>query len=507
MKNIMRYFNMAVLVLAATMMTGCSKDEPLYNGDGTKYTTTLSMASNGSKALTDGGVKTFAVDDQIAVIYKNNSGNIVKAVSVALTSSDIAEGGKQAQFTVTLDDPDKNYDVTYIYPAYMAKDNGTPNYDSLYTRQDGTLSTLASKFDYCSKSGSWSGGNLPSNLRLENQLAICKFTINDFTSSVTKLTIKNGSDIYSVTPSSLSAIYVAMKPVTTGDFKVYAAQGKALYKKDVSNKTLNANTLYTIPVTTALVPSAVSGLFLVNGNLIYFSKGNLQASTTNLGSNWTWNFATNQYDLIGSAAANTSINGNGTVSANGTVDLFGWVGASNTTWSDAAQYGISNETETGETNNYGNKAGANGETLKSDWGNTVGGGWRTPTNDEWSSIFSNHTYGMANVNNVKGIIILPYNSSKTINTNHNSYGNNSINNVDWAALEAAGAVFLPAAGYRSVATVYWTTGSYPEGFYWSATPEPDNNSNALYMTMTYQSLHCGYNQYRCNGYSVRLIGE
>ena len=91
---------------------------------------------------------------------------------------------------------------------------------------------------------------------------------------------------------------------------------------------------------------AINGKFTINasGNQVYFSQGNLQATTTDLGVNWTWAFATNQWDYIGYATANNSINGDGTVSTNGTVDLFGWVGASST-WTDAAQYGISNSLE------------------------------------------------------------------------------------------------------------------------------------------------------------------
>lgn len=90
----------------------------------------------------------------------------------------------------------------------------------------------------------------------------------------------------------------------------------------------------------------INGKFTINasGNQVYFSQDNLQATTTDLGVNWTWAFATNQWDYIGYATANNSINGDGTVSTNGTVDLFGWVGASST-WTGAAQYGISNSLE------------------------------------------------------------------------------------------------------------------------------------------------------------------
>ncbi|MBR0310192.1 MAG: hypothetical protein IJQ97_04840, partial [Paludibacteraceae bacterium] len=46
---------------------------------------------------------------------------------------------------------------------------------------------------------------------------------------------------------------------------------------------------------------ALSGAFTINanGDKIVFSKGNLQATTTDLGTNWTWDFAPNQWSLIG----------------------------------------------------------------------------------------------------------------------------------------------------------------------------------------------------------------
>ena len=92
------------------------------------------------------------------------------------------------------------------------------------------------------------------------------------------------------------------------------------------------NMFYTTGVSISLtaapsVPTgAINGLFTINasGDQVWFSQGNLQAITTDNGSSWSWAFATNQYDKIGNATANTRINGNGTVSDNGTVDLFGW---------------------------------------------------------------------------------------------------------------------------------------------------------------------------------------
>ena len=50
-------------------------------------------------------MKTFAAGEKIAVIYKNTSDETVKAESNPLAAGDLSNGGKSAQFTVTLTSP------------------------------------------------------------------------------------------------------------------------------------------------------------------------------------------------------------------------------------------------------------------------------------------------------------------------------------------------------------------------------------------------------------------
>ena len=51
--------------------------------------------------------------------------------------------------------------------------------------------------------------------------------------------------------------------------------------------------------------------------------------------------------------------------------------------------------------------------MKSDWGNTIGSGWRTLTSAEWTYLFDSRTttsgvrYAKATVNGVSGVILLP----------------------------------------------------------------------------------------------------
>ena len=246
--------------------------------------------------------------------------------------------------------------------------------------------------------------------------------------------------------------------------------------------------------------SPLSGKFSVSATKqVQFSRGNLQATCSSADGNsstqetWTWHFAEHQWDYIGNAAANNSINGNGSVSTAGTVDLFGWVGASST-WEGAAQYGITNSMEqAGGTDGYGNNET---ESLKSDWGNTIGTGWRTLTSDEWKYLFDNHTKGWSTVNGVNGYVIRPNGVSTAIAASYTA--------SDWAAEEAAGSVFLPATGYRQGTEVY-NVGSH--GNYWSSSPNTSEVKFAYRLYFSDSNLDPQSSYLRFFGYPVRLVKD
>ena len=259
-KNSFRFLSMAALVLMGAVMTGCSSEDNIDNlqqpenkSNVVTLTTTISLDGGaGTRALTANGVKTFAAGDKIAIIYKNISGNQVKAVSNELKDDgDITGSGKKATFTVTLVDPDKTKQVVYYYPAAMLLDNFAMNWGSLYCNQDGTLETLGSKFDFCISQGDWAGDNLPS-LTLDNQLAILACTLkneagsSEITSSITGMTISDGTYSYSVNPSSLSTIYVAIRPTSSSGITVTATDGTKIYTKSLTGKPYAAGNGYSV---------------------------------------------------------------------------------------------------------------------------------------------------------------------------------------------------------------------------------------------------------------------
>ncbi|MBR0097711.1 MAG: hypothetical protein IJP88_11040, partial [Synergistaceae bacterium] len=261
MKQTMKYLSIAALVAVGAIMMGCNKldivteqtqqeEEPVISNTVT-LTTTVSLDA-ATKALTAAGEKTFAEGEQMALVYKKTGDATAVAVSEALKDDgDIASGAKSATFTFTLEDPDNTQNVTYIYPAAMAKADGTVNYDALAT-QNGTLATLSSTLDLATYSAAWNAGSLPA-ATLENQLAILALTLknstgsSDLTSTITGVTITDGTNTYAITRSAAAGlIYVAIQPTSSAAISVIATDGTNLYGKSLTGKTYAASNGYSV---------------------------------------------------------------------------------------------------------------------------------------------------------------------------------------------------------------------------------------------------------------------
>ena len=247
-------------------------------------------------------------------------------------------------------------------------------------------------------------------------------------------------------------------------------------------------------------PGVIEFAFSVSDDeKIYFSQGNLQyQASTN-----TWRFAENQYDYI--------LDDNKKISSSyaGWIDLFGW-GTSGFN----SKYPYMTSSSGGS---YGDGASDIAGTNY-DWGvyNAISNGgnqaglWRTLTSDEWTYLIqtrpdASSKYGIATVNSVTGLVLLPDdwnqpNGVAFVSGMEDGYSQNNYSVSDWEKMEANGAVFLPADGVRGIATVYNT----PQlGSYWSSTSVDNTNAYTLYfddhtMNSTDQSN-------RCYGRCVRLV--
>jgi len=226
--------------------------------------------------------------------------------------------------------------------------------------------------------------------------------------------------------------------------------------------------------------SNVKGFTVEDGRQVVFAPGNLQyqASTK------TWRFAGEQYDYIGEDNEEISY------TYSGWIDLFAWA-----------------------TGNTPTQTNSSDNSKFIDWGqNAIGtdpkNTWRTLTGDEWNYIITYRPnapklFGFAAVKGISGLILLPDDwtvpDGIEFNPGQAKYTNNLYSSAQWKQMEAAGAVFLPAAGYRRYDEYFKCEKYYGDGYdgsYWSSSP-----ANLNFNTF-------GINVYWTNyGCSVRLAKD
>ena len=498
MRNTFTYISLAAAIMVAACFTACEKVE-VSTGDEVPeeiVTPAITMSVNATKvgetkALSDDGsaiTSTWTRDDEVEVWTSDGT---TKYGTITAQNS-----GPSTRLSGTLASTPSDGESLLL--KYLS-----PNYST----QDGTLTGSATSIDKvcdyatATVTATVAGSSVTTNdATFTSQQAILKLNLNgggvDITSDVRQLTVTLGGQTVTVdrTPAA-GPVYVAV-PAASGSIVFYAAKGKYLYTKSVS-KTLTAGHLYPVNLSMSIVEGALSGLFSVSeSKKVYFSKGNLMADFNSAGNSYTWSFAINQWGCVGNAAANKAITGNGTVSTAGAVDLFGWSTTKNA-------YGIHNSTNDydyhGDFRDWGTNAITNG-------GNTENNGWYTLDDDEWKYLKEHRTWGMATVAGVCGLIILPDNYSGTAITpgDGSNWSTNTIDEASWRDnYEAYGAVFLPAAGYRSGTEIFHDP-SFNEkrGYYWSSKHLAEIG---YYMEFGQSYLSFETTRYIFWGMSVRLV--
>ena len=254
-----------------------------------------------------------------------------------------------------------------------------------------------------------------------------------------------------------------------------------------------------------LPEGALPGEFSISAaKKVHFSQGNLVATVNASGVPVAWKFATKQHDYLGEGGANHTIG-----SSAGDVDLFCWSSdASSNNW------GIYTETEItkGVTNGNFN-----------DWGKNIGNGnvWRTLSTEEWQYLFSydgsehggtnydndtrrgKYKYGVTVCGKECCVVLLPDNwdtSLLSLDIFANTTEYNEETSVKWSAMEAAGAVCLPAAGYRKGLIMYAVDDL---GNYWTSSAYDDDY--ALSESFLGDIIYADDYDIRYLGFSVRLV--
>ena len=206
---------------------------------------------------------------------------------------------------------------------------------------------------------------------------------------------------------------------------------------------------------------------------VKFSQGNLQyKANTN-----TWRFAEHQWDYVGDAEYGNVFE-NGVKCDNSKIsDTYdGWIDLFN-------DYQTYFDFEGNKISNDGNEANH----------------WHTLTIDEWAYITykrpnADNLCGQAIVAGVRGLVLLPDNwtipSSLTWQGKPQNWTTNQYSVSEWSKMEAAGAVFWPAAGIRGYRNNVDFCNDW--GVYWSATSRGELDAydfffNGLYINTRYGS--------------------
>ena len=396
-------------------------------------TLTTSSATNisytsvtiGGNVINDGGTSV----TERGVVYSTNQ-------NPTTSDSKVTSGNGIGSFTCNITNLQEN--TKYYVRAYAINKKGTSyGPQSSFTTKAYSLpivtTSSATNISYTSATV---GGNVTSDGGANvTERGVVYSTNQNPTTSNNKVTSGNGA-------GSFSCSLINLQEGTTYYIRAYAINKKGI----CYGENIIFNTLY-------------HPYFSVDAiSKIVFAPGNLQYNRTTQ----KWLFASEQYEIIGK---DNFIDGR---LAN-VIDVFSWSCSS-------TDFGVSICGNTSEYTEYFR-----------DWGRNAIGEfpaytWRTLSKNEWLYLIkrtndnSEALYGIAEVNGVGGIILLPDNwvpptdvsfkTGKHTERGMDSYGDyQKINIDDWKILESLGAVFLPATGsngYNYVGLLYYAE-------YWSST--------------------------------------
>ncbi len=303
----MNFQKMILLVLAATVWAGCSKqiveqDAPAQvGGSGSvttvQFTATLAAKDGVTKSVNASGVTTWAVNEQVAVYYKKSDDSYDTATAT-VTSVD-ASGN--ATITASLSDAKSGGAVKFVYPATLH--DGAGGIDATASgllTQHGTIADISANFDAATatdvlRAAGSSYITASGSVTLTNQLLIGKFIPKSGAAidGITELTINDGTRTYTVTPSEgtfgSDGIYVAMLPVASTEIILMATTSSQNYGFGGKTVTLEQGKFYTnlaIPMLKAydLTSASVS---VGENAFIYQSSPSPTANTVTAGDGYT----------------------------------------------------------------------------------------------------------------------------------------------------------------------------------------------------------------------------
>ena len=522
-----------IILLMAAMsivlcLSSCKKEE---NGKVLFKATIENPAQQSKTSIASNGMMTWRSGDRIVVFYGTSATSMTGQSLLSTTSI-----GRTAEFTLALGNEPTGGHYYAVYPANIAgmiyhNSINLPTSQEYHAAEGGKVQFDAPMYAY-SNDDQLVFKNLCGVVRITlttpkaisrivvsaNEPLCGQFTVNWNGGEPTLATTSTeGTEVEFTCGSGVNCaegadfyLYLPVNEIgyTGMEFAFYATDGTYSTKTLMNDQryVVGRNTLNPLVFSNLVFRPVGSkgGLFSVSATQqVWFSQGNLQyQASTN-----TWRFAEHQYDYVGTQTDDGRGNYGGNVSGSdnrnisstysGWIDLFGWGTGNNpslasTTYTDYSSFV-----------DWGGNAISNGGNAAHQW--------RTLTQSEWDYLLNTRTNasskrGTGNINGVGGLIILP--DSWTLPSGcpqfnpgfASGWSRNSYTLAQWAQMESAGAVFLPAAGNRGGTDVY-VVGN--RGFYWSSTP--NSESNAYLMLFFSGNLFAAYDSDRSNGFSVRPV--
>ena len=335
-----KLFFMAALALT---FAACSNDDndlttqQPQKAQGIPFTATISMGGDKAttRALSENGsglTATWTVDEEVALIHNG----IIDKVTVASVS------GNDATISGTITTDADGASVTVIFP-YSAVDLVTKDVKAgLLAAQDGTLATIAAKYDVrkgtgkLQVSGDPAVASLNGNVSLNNQFAIWKLTLNqtakdlyitaggEFLAGATLAS--EGTEFYVAVPSVSSETVAVVATDGSSNCWSYSKDGVSLatgnyYKSNVAMDALdddNNKPLYKITGTSGVtIPDGktvvLSGVNISSGSIACSGNANIIL----MGSNSVTGANQNAAIKIGGSGTTLTITGSGSLNVKG----------------------------------------------------------------------------------------------------------------------------------------------------------------------------------------------
>lgn len=324
--------------------------------------------------------------------------------------------------------------------------------------------------------------------------------------------------------------FVAVETATDASLSVtFHTADKTATKERTSAVTLAAKDLLPVTLTFAEgdwesteadTPEPLKGVFTVSDSgtpgdpsddvKVHFSRGNLYCSrTSSESSDWGWHFYEKQHQFKSDYPIKEETEMRFATDGDTAIDLFTWGYSSSTSLSPTGKNYVTGHNGDDDKLVYDKPSSEGGD----DWGvaycesNDIPvGTWRTLTTLEWRYLvdtkrmknvdfsYSDYTGGVYIENTYyKGVFFYP----------DNYIGEEVSSSMTWNAINAAGIVFLPAAGHRQDGSDLGSPGGLI-CFYWSASSCNDKEK-AYDVFFRGYDIGTYYTKPRSYGHSVRLV--